>query len=118
MEFRIADTFTDSLARLSRQEQKATKTTAFDLQLDPTSNGLSVHKLDRAKDANFWSVRVAEATDTRHEIAETCLGHVVGGVVERAYRRTDYLEQRHVVMARWGKHVTGQNGQVLQIVRE
>ena len=58
MEFRIADTFTDSLGRLTAQEQKATKTTAFDLQLDPTSNGLSFHKLDRAKDTNFWSVRV------------------------------------------------------------
>ncbi len=58
MEFRIADTFTDSLARLTTQEQKAAKTTAFDLQLDPTSNGLSFHKLDRAKDSNFWSVRV------------------------------------------------------------
>jgi len=58
MEFRIADTFTDSLARLTAQEQKATKTTAFDLQLDPTSNGLSFHKLDRAKDSSFWSVRV------------------------------------------------------------
>jgi hypothetical protein len=34
------------------------RTTAFDLQLDPTSNGLSFHKLDRAKDTNFWSVRV------------------------------------------------------------
>lgn len=58
MEFRIADTFTDSLGRLTGQEQKAAKTTAFDLQLDPTSNGLSFHKLDRAKDTNFWSVRV------------------------------------------------------------
>jgi len=58
MEFRIADTFTDSLGRLTAQEQKAIKTTAFDLQLDPTSNGLSFHKLDRAKDSNFWSVRV------------------------------------------------------------
>lgn len=56
MEFRIADTFTDSLGRLTTQEQKAAKTTAFDLQLDPTSNGLSFHKLDRAKDTNFWSV--------------------------------------------------------------
>lgn len=58
MEFRIADTFTDSLGRLTAQEQKASKTTAFDLQLDPISNGLSFHKLDRAKDTNFWSVRV------------------------------------------------------------
>lgn len=58
MDFRIADTFTDSLARLTAQEQKAVKTTAFDLQIDPSSPGLSFHKLDRAKDANFWSVRV------------------------------------------------------------
>ncbi len=57
MEFRIADTFTDSLARLTGDEQKAVKTTAFDLQLDPSSPGLSFHKLDKAKDKNFWSVR-------------------------------------------------------------
>ncbi|MGE6696350.1 3'-5' exonuclease [Hyphomonas sp. NPDC076900] len=58
MEFRIADTFTDSLSRLTAQEQKAAKTTAFDLQLDASAPGLSFHKLDRAKDPNFWSVRV------------------------------------------------------------
>jgi hypothetical protein len=29
VEFRIADTFTDSLARLTGDEQKAVKTTAF-----------------------------------------------------------------------------------------
>jgi len=58
MEFRIADTFADSLGRLTAQEQKAVKTTAFDLQMDPSSPGLSFHKLDRAKDPNFWSIRV------------------------------------------------------------
>ncbi len=58
MSFRIADTFTDSLARLTAQEQKAAKITAFDLQSNPAGNGLSFHKLDRAKDQNFWSVRV------------------------------------------------------------
>lgn len=59
MEFRIADTFTDSLARLTGDEQKAVKTTAFDLQLNPASPGMSFHKLDKAKDKNFWSVRVS-----------------------------------------------------------
>lgn len=59
MEFRIADTFTDSLAKLRGNEQKAVKTTAFDLQLDPVNPGMSFHKLDRAKDPNFWSVRVS-----------------------------------------------------------
>src|SRR3982074_2044565 len=58
MEFRIADTFTDSLARLTGDEQKAVKTTAFDLQLNPANPGFSFHKLDKAKDKNFWSVRV------------------------------------------------------------
>ncbi len=58
MTFLIADTFTDSLARLSGDEQKAAKTTAFDLQMDPSAPGLSFHKLDKAKDKRFWSVRV------------------------------------------------------------
>src|SRR5579885_2804138 len=58
MEFRIADTFTDSLARLTGAEQKAVKTTAFDLQLNLTNPGLRFHRLDRARDPNFWSVRV------------------------------------------------------------
>src|SRR6266478_9574 len=58
MEFRIADTFTDSLTRLRADEQKAVKTAAFDLQLNPASPGLSFHRLDKAKDKNFWSVRV------------------------------------------------------------
>lgn len=58
MEFRIADTFTSSLARLSGDEQKAVKTTAFDLQLNPESPGLKFHRLDRARDKNFWSIRV------------------------------------------------------------
>jgi len=42
--FRIADTFTDSLARLTGEEQKAVKTTAFDLQLDPAGPGLSFRR--------------------------------------------------------------------------
>jgi hypothetical protein len=58
MDFRIADTFTDGLARLNGAEQKAVKTTAFDLQLNSSSPGLRFHRLDRARDPNFWSVRV------------------------------------------------------------
>ena len=57
--FRIADTFTASLAKLAGEEQKAVKTTAFDLQMNPANPGMQLHKLDRAKDKNFWSVRVS-----------------------------------------------------------
>lgn len=59
MDFRIADTFTDSLARLNGDEQKSVKTTTFDLQVNPSSPGLSLHKLDKARDKHFWSVRVS-----------------------------------------------------------
>src|SRR6266478_1317795 len=58
MDFLIADSFTDSLARLTGDEQKVVKTTAFDLQVNPANPGMSFHKLDKAKDKNFWSVRV------------------------------------------------------------
>ena len=46
MTFLIADTFTESLARLTGDEQKAVKTTAFDLQMDPSAPGLNFHRLD------------------------------------------------------------------------
>ncbi|OFZ96407.1 MAG: DNA helicase [Betaproteobacteria bacterium RIFCSPLOWO2_02_67_12] len=73
-EFCIADTFTDSLARLTGDEQKAVKTTAFDLQLNPANPGMQFHKLDRPRDKNFWSVRVS--ADIRlivHKTAESLL---------------------------------------------
>lgn len=57
MDFRISDTFTDSLARLTGDEQKAVKTTAFDLQLNPAHPGMSLHRIEQSKDKHFWSVR-------------------------------------------------------------
>ena len=59
MEFRIASTFTDSLGKLTGQEQKVVKTTAFDLQLNPANPGLQFHRLDRTRDPNFWSLRAS-----------------------------------------------------------
>lgn len=73
MEFRIADTFTDSLSRLTAEEQKAVKTTAFDLQLNPANPGLQFHKLDRAKDKHFWSVRVNSDIRLIVHKTESCL---------------------------------------------
>lgn len=58
---------------------------------------------------------LAETTDAPHEVAETVLGHVAGTAVERAYRRTDYLEQRRVLMERWAQYVTGQSGKLVKI---
>lgn len=58
MDFRIADTFTDALARLPVADQKAVKTSAFDLQTNPEHPGLQMHRIDKSRDPNFWSVRV------------------------------------------------------------
>ena len=58
MQFRIATTFTASIAKLSSGEQTAVKTTVFDLQTDPTRPGLRMHRVEGAKDRNFRSARV------------------------------------------------------------
>ena len=58
MQFRIADTFTISLARLPNEQQRAAKTTAFDLQTNIAHPGLSLHRLTGARDQGFWSARV------------------------------------------------------------
>ena len=57
MNFRIADTFTDSLARLTVEEQKTVKTTVFDLQANPKHPSLQFHKIEQSKDPRFWSIR-------------------------------------------------------------
>ena len=58
MEFLIADTFNDSLKRLTVDEQKLVKQTVFDAQVNPANPGLKFHKLERGRDQNFWSLRV------------------------------------------------------------
>lgn len=91
MQFRIADTFTASLAHLTNEEQKLVKTTAFDLQINPENSGLSFHKLDRARDKNFWSVRVG--SDLRIIIHKTDISLMLcyAGHHDRAY---DWAERR------------------------
>ena len=93
LKFRIADTFTDSLARLTGEEQKAVKTTAFDLQLNPSNPGMRFHKLDKARDRNFWSVRVN--SDIRlivHKAQDSLLLCYVGHH-DKAY---DWAERRRL----------------------
>ncbi len=91
MHFRIADTFTDSLARLTGDEQKAVKTTAFDLQMNPASPGMSFHKLDKAKDKNFWSLRVS--ADIRIIVHKTA-GSLLLCYVNHHDKAYDWAERR------------------------
>lgn len=113
MEFRIADTFIDSLVRLTGEEQKAVKTTAFDLQLNPAKPGMQFHKLDRAKDPNFCSVRVSR--DLRlivHQTGASLLLCYVGHHDE-AYR---WVERRKLEIH--PKTGAAQLVQIREIIRE
>lgn len=58
---------------------------------------------------------LAEATDAPHEVAEAMLAHSTDGSVVRAYRRTDWIEQRRVLLERWADHVTGSAGRVVTL---
>ncbi|NVK48038.1 MAG: integrase arm-type DNA-binding domain-containing protein [Rhodobacteraceae bacterium] len=58
---------------------------------------------------------IAESTNTPHDVAETAIGHTVGGAVERAYKRTDFLEQRRALHERWAGYLTAQADNVVRI---
>lgn len=91
MEFRIADTFTDSLARLTGEEQKVVKQTAFDLQVNPANPGMQLHRLDRARDKNFWSVRAG--SDLRLIVHRTT-GSLLLCYVDHHNRAYEWAERR------------------------
>ena len=54
-------------------------------------------------------VWLEDATSAAHEVKETMIQHKVGGKVERAYRRTDYLEQRRPLYDAWAAFVTSKS---------
>ena len=93
MNVRIADTFTDSLARLTGDEQKAAKTTAFDLQLSPVNTGMQLHKIEKSKDKNFWSVRVS--ADIRL-IVHKALGSLLLCYVDHHDKAYDWARRRRL----------------------
>ncbi len=113
MEFRIADTFTASLARLRADEQKAAKTTAFDLQMDASRPGLRLHRLDRTRDRNFWSVRAGR--DLRIIVHRTSASLLICYVAHHdpAYR---WAERRR--LERHPRTGAAQLVEVREIVRE
>ena len=59
-----------------------------------------------------FRVWAEEAVSFPHAVIEQAMGHQVGNEAERAYRRTDVLEQRRPLMQAWGNFVTSQNNVV------
>ena len=58
-----------------------------------------------------FRVWAAEVSGFSSDLAEQALAHSVGSQLERAYQRSDLLEQRRGLMEAWGQYITG--GQVL-----
>ena len=57
----------------------------------------------------------AQDNDVSWDVAETILGHSIGGKVERSYARSDLLERRRPVMQAWADYVAGERGSVVSI---
>ena len=51
------------------------------------------------------AVWLAEEAEASYEVGEHVLGHAIGNSTTRAYRRTDLLEERKVVMEMWADYV-------------
>jgi superfamily I DNA/RNA helicase len=74
MQFVIANTFQESLAKLQGMEQNAAKLAAMELQMNPAHPGLKMHRLEQAKDRNFWSARANEGIRLIvHRTENSCL---------------------------------------------
>ena len=54
----LANTFRAALTRLANDEQKQVKQTVYDLQDDSTHPGLSMHRVNKTRSPDIWSVRV------------------------------------------------------------
>ena len=85
----------------------------------PLSTGALERVLDRMKLSHFTvhgfrsSFRdwVGEATNFPSDLAEMSLAHIVGGDVERAYRRGDMLDKRRKLMEAWASYCSGSSDQ-------
>ncbi|MEM9522767.1 MAG: tyrosine-type recombinase/integrase [Pseudomonadota bacterium] len=75
-----------------------------------TIEGVTVHGFRST--FRDWASEVANAP---REVAEMSLAHRIGSEVEHAYNRTDLLDRRRVLMARWNAYVCETPTKVVQI---
>lgn len=57
----------------------------------------------------------ASERGAQREVAELCLAHTVGNAVERAYARSDMLDQRRNLLAAWGRYCAGGTAEIVRI---
>lgn len=84
-----------------------------DMTLSKLLKGQGINAVPHGFRSSFrdWA---AERTDADHAVVELCLAHQVGSAVERAYRRSDLLAKRRMLMDRWAAYVTGDRARVVR----
>jgi integrase len=60
----------------------------------------------------------AERSGMPREIAELSLAHEVGNAVERAYRRSDLIDKRRLLLELWARHCDATANNVLNLVKQ
>lgn len=93
-----------SLSAVMRRMQETEVAAAQPGYLDPRSRRPAVPHGLRSTFRD-WA---AERTDFPRDMTEIALAHTVGTEVERAYRRTDMLEKRRVMMIAWECFLRGE----------
>ncbi len=59
----------------------------------------------------------ADSARAPREVAELSLAHLTGSAVERAYQRSDLIDQRRDLLDAWARYLTGASGDVVRLVR-
>jgi integrase len=78
-------------------------------QLKIVAPGMTIHGLRST--FRTWVQDTAQPWD----VAETVLGHSIGNKVERAYARSDLLDQRRVLLQKWADFLTQESAKVVKI---
>jgi integrase len=66
----------------------------------------TVHGMSRSGFKSWAS----EETNFEREVVEACLSHTISDELESAYRRTDFLKKRTLLMQAWADFLTGKAG--------
>ena len=59
----------------------------------------------------------AEQTNMPGDVVEAALAHTVRNRVEAAYRRTNYLEKRRMLMEAWARYLDGTGAEIVPILQ-
>jgi integrase len=95
---------------IGQQSEKALSSAAMEMLLRRMKAGdVTVHGFRSA--FRDW---VGNETQFPRELAEAALAHVIGDKAEQAYRRSDALEKRRVLMEAWANHCDSGSDQVAQ----